>query len=133
MSRLVASICFVGVFFVKGQSISDINANNIMAYYYSGNLIKTTEAKSNSEGLIIQIGNDNNAEISLIDDKVTTMQLGDNNTIFYQDRNALQSSIMSINLQGNNNSVEVLGSNSISDGMSIEIIGNDKTVLVENK
>ncbi|MGV4413407.1 hypothetical protein [Chryseobacterium sp. T1] len=133
MSRLVTSICIMGVFLVKGQSISDINANNIMAYYASGSLMKIIEANTNSASLVIQKGNNNNTEISLIDDKVAAMQLGDNNAIFYQDKNAAQSSTMSISLQGDNNLVEVLGSNSISNGMSIEIIGNDKTVLVENK
>lgn len=123
----------MGVFLVKGQSISDINANNIMAYYASGSLMKIIEANTNSASLVIQKGNNNNTEISLIDDKVAAMQLGDNNAIFYQDKNAAQSSTMSISLQGDNNLVEVLGSNSISNGMSIEIIGNDKTVLVENK
>lgn len=132
MFRLVTSLCFIGVFLVKGQSISDINANNVMIYMASDNFMKINEAH-NSANLVIQKGNDNNADIFLIDDKVTTMQLGDNNNLYYQDGRALQSSTMIISMQGNNNVVEVVGSNSISNGMSIEIIGNDKTVLVENK
>lgn len=133
MSRLVTSICFIGVFLVKGQSISDINANNIMDYYTTGNFMKNNETRPNSASIVIQEGNYNNAEIFLIDDKINTMQLGNDNNIFYQDGSALQSSTMTISMQGNNNLVEVVGSNSISNGMSIEIIGNDKTVLVENR
>lgn len=132
MSRLVTSICFIGVFLVKGQSISDINAGNIMTYYASGSLSSIMEVNG-SASVIIQEGHNNNAEIFLIDDKVTTMQLGNNNAVFYQDGKASQPSTMSISMQGNNNMVEVSGSNSISNGMSIEIIGSGKTVLVENR
>ena len=132
MSRLVTSICFIGVFLVKGQSISVINAGNIMTYYASGSLSSIMEVNG-SASVIIQEGHNNNAEIFLIDDKVTTMQLGNNNAVFYQDGKASQPSTMSISMQGNNNMVEVSGSNSISNGMSIEIIGSGKTVLVENR
>lgn len=127
---LFISLFIISGFFVKGQSILDINASNVVSYLASGNV---NLINNDIRSFVIQEGNHNNADIFLIDDKIITVQLGNNNSIFYQDGQALQSSIMSLNVKGDNNLVEVIGSNSISNGMSIDIIGNDKVVLIENR
>lgn len=133
MSKLVTSICVIGVIIVKAQSFSDIDSENIMQFLANYSISQNVKDDANSQSIIIQHGNDNVTDLFLINDKVNALQLGDNNTTYYRDSNAAQVSEMTISLQGNNNLVQVEGSNSISNGMGIEIIGNNKAVFVENK
>ncbi|SFH86973.1 hypothetical protein [Halpernia frigidisoli] len=127
--KIFISLIFFSVL-AKSQSnqFQQINSSNI------GALMSISGENSIivSENVLSQIGNYNIAKINLIDDKVNLQQNGNRNELYYRDNNGLQSSSINIIENGINNYIDVNGSNSISDGMTIKITGDNRTVIVRN-
>lgn len=124
---------------LKAQQIHLINASNVMK------VMKTMEAKQNEEGkkapggsnnMSIQIGQKNTLDVNLLDDQIRTIQLGSNNFIHFKDehfdKQPTGGNTIQIQLKGEANRAEVRGSNSISNGMSIEVIGTRSLIEVKN-
>ncbi|MBP2619274.1 hypothetical protein [Chryseobacterium jejuense] len=105
-----------------------VNSNTIL------NLITRQNMEMNaSYSNIIQIGNDNNAELSLNNKTIITVkQLGDYNALYFINSFAEKEAKAAIITQGSNNIIDVTGSNSISDGMQINVKGDNKTVFMRN-
>lgn len=86
-----------------------------------------------SHSNVIQIGDFNNAELSLNDrTHIAVKQLGDYNTLYFINSFTDRETRTSITTQGNNNIIDVTGSNSISEGMQINMKGDNKTVFMRN-
>jgi hypothetical protein len=82
---------------------------------------------------VIQIGDFNNAELSLnARTSIAVKQLGDYNTLYFINSFTDKETKTSITTQGNNNIIDVTGSNSISEGMQINMKGDHKTVFMRN-
>ncbi|MDR6528010.1 hypothetical protein J2787_003429 [Chryseobacterium rhizosphaerae] len=82
---------------------------------------------------VIQIGDFNNAELSLnARTSIAVKQLGDYNTLYFINSFTDKETKASITTQGNNNIIDVTGSNSISEGMQINMKGDNKTVFMRN-
>ncbi|MDC8101383.1 hypothetical protein [Chryseobacterium rhizosphaerae] len=82
---------------------------------------------------VIQIGDFNNAELSLnARTSIAVKQLGDYNTLYFINSFTDKETKASITTQGNNNIIDVTGSNSISEGMQINMKGDHKTVFMRN-
>ncbi|MDR6544020.1 hypothetical protein J2810_000042 [Chryseobacterium rhizosphaerae] len=82
---------------------------------------------------VIQIGDFNNAELSLnARTGIAVKQLGDYNTLYFINSFTDKETKASITTQGNNNIIDVTGSNSISEGMQINMKGDHKTVFMRN-
>ncbi|REC73714.1 hypothetical protein DRF57_16560 [Chryseobacterium rhizosphaerae] len=82
---------------------------------------------------IIQIGDFNNAELSLnARTSIAVKQLGDYNTLYFINSFTDKETKAGITTQGNNNIIDVTGSNSISEGMQINMKGDNKTVFMRN-
>lgn len=82
---------------------------------------------------VIQIGDFNNAELSLnARTSIAVKQLGDYNTLYFINSFTDKETKTSITTQGNNNIIDVTGSNSISEGMQINMKGDNKTVFMRN-
>jgi hypothetical protein len=105
-----------------------INSNTIF------NLIARQQADQTSFGSnIIQIGEYNNAELSLnARTHIAVKQLGDFNTLFFINSFTDKEIKAAVTAQGNNNIIDVTGSNSISDGIQINVKGDNKTVFMRN-
>ena len=59
-------------------------------------------------------------------------QVGNYNTTFFNNQNENQKTDQQINVKGSNNHVDITGSNSISEGMIINLKQNDKMVFIRN-
>jgi len=105
-----------------------INSNTIF------NLIARQQIDQTSYGTnIIQMGDYNNAELSLnARTNIAVKQLGDFNTLYFINSFTDKESKAAITAQGNNNIIDVTGSNSISDGVQINVKGDNKTVFMRN-
>lgn len=105
-----------------------INSNTIF------NLIARQQIDQTSYGTnIIQMGDYNNAELSLnARTNIAVKQLGDFNTLYFINSFTDKETKAAITAQGNNNIIDVTGSNSISDGIQINVKGNNKTVFMRN-
>lgn len=105
-----------------------VNSNTIF------NLIARQQTDQSSYGSdIIQIGDYNNAELSLnARTNIIVRQLGDFNTLYFINSFTDKETKAAITSQGNNNIIDVTGSNSISDGIQINVKGDNKTVFMRN-
>jgi len=105
-----------------------INSNTIF------NLIARQQTDQTSFGSnIIQIGEYNNAELSLnARTHIAVKQLGDFNTFYFINSFTDKETKAAVTTQGNNNIIDVTGSNSISDGIQINVKGDNKTVFMRN-
>ncbi|KYH04623.1 MULTISPECIES: hypothetical protein [Chryseobacterium] len=105
-----------------------VNSNTIF------NLIARQQTDQSSYGSdIIQIGDYNNAELSLnTRTNIIVRQLGDFNTLYFINSFTDKETKAAITAQGNNNIIDVTGSNSISDGIQINVKGDNKTVFMRN-
>lgn len=82
---------------------------------------------------IIQTGNNNNAVLSINDKTdIAVKQLGDYNTLNYINSFTDTETKTTITAQGNNNIIDITGSNSISDGLQIHVKGDNKTIFMRN-
>lgn len=82
---------------------------------------------------IIQMGDHNNAELSLnARTAITVKQLGDYNALFFINSFTDKETQTAITTQGSNNIIDITGSNSISDGIQINVKGDNKTVFMRN-
>ncbi|WP_284461388.1 hypothetical protein [Chryseobacterium sp.] len=103
-----------------------INSNTIF------NMI-TMQNMDQDLSYVIQIGDFNNAELSLnARTSIAVKQLGDYNTLYFINSFTDKETKASITTQGNNNIIDVTGSNSISEGMQINMKGDNKTVFMRN-
>lgn len=105
-----------------------INSNTIF------NLIARQQTDQSSYGSnIIQMGDYNNAELSLnARTNIVVKQLGDFNTLYFINSFTDKETKAAVTAQGNNNIIDVTGSNSISDGIQINVKGDNKTVFMRN-
>ncbi|UKB78693.1 hypothetical protein [Chryseobacterium sp. MEBOG07] len=105
-----------------------INSNTIF------NLIARQQIDQSSYGSnIIQIGDYNNAELSLnTRTSIVVKQMGDFNTLYFINSFTDKETKAAVTAQGNNNIIDVTGSNSISDGIQINVKGDNKTVFMRN-
>ena len=82
---------------------------------------------------IIQIGDYNNAEFSLnVRTYVAVWQMGDFNTLYFINSFTDKETKTAVTTQGNNNIIDITGSNTVSDGMQINVKGDNKTIFMRN-
>ncbi|KMQ60349.1 hypothetical protein ACM46_19035 [Chryseobacterium angstadtii] len=82
---------------------------------------------------VIQMGDYNNAELSLnAKTNMTVQQLGDYNTLYFINSFTDKETKTAVTTQGNNNIIDITGSNSVSDGMQINVKGDNKTIFMRN-
>lgn len=82
---------------------------------------------------VIQVGDFNNTELSLnAKTNISVMQAGDYNTLYFINSFTDTETKAAVTAQGNNNIIDITGSNSISDGMEIKVKGDNKTIFMRN-
>lgn len=85
---------------------------------------------STSGTLVVQSGNYN--QVAIESKQMQVNQAGDYQSLYYTETSKLESSNMNINMEGANNYIEIYGNNSIMENMSINVKGNDRSVIVRN-
>ncbi|SIQ27326.1 hypothetical protein SAMN05880574_10941 [Chryseobacterium sp. RU37D] len=105
-----------------------INSNTIMNVISVGNPDPTVSYSN-----IMQIGNNNYTGLSInANTDIAIKQAGDYNTLLYINSFNHEETKTVISEQGNNNIIDITGSNSISDGMQIHVKGDNKTIFIRN-
>ena len=109
-------------------SLDNINSNNILQ------IIETPLMEKNNYSAIVQIGENNTVEKSVLSnlDEVKIYQIGDYNTTYYIDASHRENVKTHINTIGNNNYIDMVGSNSISENIKINVTGDDKMIFIRN-
>lgn len=79
---------------------------------------------------IVQTGNYN--QVAIETQQMQVNQAGDYQHLYYTETSKLESSNMNVNMEGANNYIEVYGNNSIMENMSINVQGNDRSVIIRN-
>ncbi|MFC3161029.1 hypothetical protein SAMN05443633_101108 [Chryseobacterium arachidis] len=110
---------------IDWDKINSNNAVNIIA-------LQNTDPKATYSN-IIQEGNANHADL-YINSKtdIVVKQLGDYNTLYFVNSFTDTETKTAITTQGHNNIIDITGSNSISDGLQINVKGDNKTIFMRN-
>ncbi|WP_246008776.1 hypothetical protein [Chryseobacterium lactis] len=104
-----------------------INSNTI--FNMMGRQITDQDTYSN----VIQMGDYNTADLSLnAKTNINVKQLGDYNALYFNNSFTDKETKSNITAQGNNNIIDITGSNSISEGLQINVKGDNKTVFMRN-
>ncbi|WP_265131572.1 hypothetical protein [Chryseobacterium oranimense] len=92
-----------------------------------------TEQQALYGSSVLQTGDYNNAELFLNPKtNIAVQQSGDFNTLYFINSFTDQETKTAITAQGNNNIIDITGSNSVSDGMQINVKGDNKTIFMRN-
>ncbi|OCA72700.1 hypothetical protein BBH99_03005 [Chryseobacterium contaminans] len=124
----VFALCMVLPLQAQKIDWDKVNSNTIL------NLINRQNMEMNAGySDIIQMGDYNNTELSLNNRTIITVkQLGDYNALYFINSFADKETKAAIITQGSNNIIDVTGSNSISDGIQINVKGDNRTVFMRN-
>lgn len=131
MKNLFTFLCFFFAYLGFAQvNSSSINSLNVLDYYQRNYQVQ--EPVNASQSIVLQIGNENIVEVrDQRQEYLELSQVGNDNTIYFTNPNNYPTNA-EINIQGSGNYVDILGSNSISDGMKININANDMTIYMRN-
>ncbi|MDP9960679.1 hypothetical protein [Chryseobacterium lathyri] len=119
------------VLYMQAQQLDwdKLNSNTVLSLM----AIQQTEQQRLYGSSIIQIGDYNNAELSLnARTNIAIQQLGDFNTLYFINSFTDKETKTAVTAQGNNNIIDITGSNSVSDGMQVNIKGDNKTIFMRN-
>ncbi|MFV0152275.1 hypothetical protein OBK24_02975 [Empedobacter falsenii] len=126
--------CILFFLFIKlslmAQDFEAVNSNTVLDFISKSEENNFSGYYSN----IYQIGNDNLVNVLMQNSAISIQQEGNQNSLFFNSghTNGIYNSL-DIYMRGNYNRIEVTGVNSISNGMSIELLGNNKTVIINNR
>lgn len=133
-TKIVSTLFLVCIIPICAQQISfeNINSNNALAII--SQIQSVPQSAKNSVTKTIQYGNKNYAEISTNNKaELSTSQIGEYNYLNFNNSFEKESQVKStITAQGNNNIIDITGSNSISEKMQIHVKGDNKTIFIRN-
>lgn len=133
ITRISTIFLLVVAFFASSQQIyfENVNSNNALAIITQ--LQPTPQEATNSEIISYQYGNHNFSEI-YINSKtdVSTIQIGDYNYLNFNNMFDKKSADPTITTQGNNNIIDITGSNSISEKIQLHVKGDNMTIFMRN-
>ncbi|UHO40844.1 hypothetical protein H5J24_17215 [Chryseobacterium capnotolerans] len=125
----VLALCMVLPLQAQEIDWDKVNSNTVFNLITRQNMEMNTGYSSN----IVQMGDYNNAELSLNNKTIITVsQLGDYNALYFINSFTDKETKAAIITQGSNNIIDVTGSNSISDGIQINVRGDNRTVFMRN-
>lgn len=124
----VLALCMVLPLQAQEIDWDKVNSNTIF------NLVTRQNIDMNaSYSNIIQLGDYNKAELSLNNKTIITVkQLGDYNALYFINSFSEKETKAAIITQGSNNIIDITGSNSISNGIQINVKGDNRTVFMRN-
>ena len=130
MKNLLAILFLLLSFFYKAQqkvSFEELNSQNVLQAFGGAGI-------GNSAGFmqVLQIGNGNDIKIYDKNPKqVSISQIGNENQTLYINTSNTPSAA-TINTKGNSNYVDMVGSNSISENMKININNSNMIIFIRN-
>ena len=133
ITRISTIFLLVVAFFASAQQISFENINSDNALAIITQVQPAPQEATNSEIISYQYGNHNFSEIytnSKTD--VSTIQIGDYNYLNFNNAFNKKSANPTISTQGNNNIIDITGSNSISEKIQFHVKGDNMTIFMRN-
>ena len=133
ITRISTIFLLVVAFFASAQQISFENINSDNALAIITQVQPAPQEATNSEIISYQYGNHNFSEIytnSKTD--VSTIQIGDYNYLNFNNMFDKKSANPTITTQGNNNIIDITGSNSISEKIQLHVKGDNMTIFMRN-
>lgn len=116
---------------LKSQQVewNQINSNSVLDLA----ILQVADNNHTSYSNILQIGDSNNIE-AMINAKTNIMiqQLGDYNSLYFNNSFSDTKTKNVINTQGNNNIIDITGSNSVSENMKVNVKGDNMTIFMRN-
>ncbi|WP_332032929.1 hypothetical protein [Kaistella sp.] len=118
---------------VTGQQFSFENINSKNAMAIVAQIQDNSISPKNYEVTTVQYGTHNFAEIyANSNTNLSALQLGDYNYINFNNVFEKTRASAVITTQGNNNIIDVVGSNSISEKMQLHVKGDNMTIYMRN-
>ena len=136
MNALTRFFFYLGFLFLSFSSLksqqvewNQINSNNVLDLA----ILQAADNNHTSYSNILQIGDSNNIE-AMINAKTNIMiqQLGDYNSLYFNNSFSDTKTKNVINTQGNNNIIDITGSNSVSENMKVNVKGDNMTIFMRN-
>lgn len=125
------AILLYGGLSAQNISLSQLNSNNILDFYRQ-TLVSQETGAFVSKDIVLQIGNGNTVELAdRTPNHIILSQVGDYNTTYFVNPNNFPTNA-EISVKGSGNHIDITGSNSISEGMRININANDMTIFMRN-
>lgn len=114
----------------KNISFEELTSQNVLKLFGSNN--STINATTGFNSNVVQVGNNNEVQIYDFNPKqVFISQIGnENKTVFVNSSN--KPSEATINSMGNSNYIDMVGSNSISEKMKINIKDSNMIIFIRN-
>jgi hypothetical protein len=115
---------------LKSQQMdwNQINSSTVL-----GVIANQAPDQSISYSNVTQEGNFNNADLSLnAKTAISVKQVGDNNSFYFNNSFTEKEVKTAVTTQGNNNSIDITGSNSISEGLKLNVQGDNMTIFMRN-
>ena len=133
LTKIILSLFLMCSVYNYAQQISfeSIDSNNVLNIL--SQQLNLPDHPTNSEVIVTQYGDENHAEIrtnSKTD--LTALQFGDYNYLNFDNSFQNDKAKSTITAQGNNNIIDVTGSNSISEKMQIHVKGDNMTIFMRN-
>lgn len=128
---IILVLIFSQLISAQNISFNDVNSSNVLELYrqsQAGNMPQEMK----SMDIMVQIGEGN--IIQLIDKTpnfIELVQTGNYNTTLFINPNNYPTNA-EIKINGSGNYIDITGSNSISDGMKMNINANDMTIFMRN-
>lgn len=118
---------------VTGQQFSFDNINSKNAMAIVAQIQDNSISTKNYELTTVQYGTQNFAEIyANSNTNLSALQLGDYNYLNFNNVFEKTRASAVITTQGNNNIIDVVGSNSISEKMQLHVKGDNMTIYMRN-
>lgn len=127
----IVSIIFFHSIDAQEITINHINSSNILEYYQQNEILRQ-QLQIKSIDIAIQIGDGNIIEsFDKAPKYLEVIQSGNYNTTYFINPNNFPTNAQ-ITINGSGNYIDITGSNSISDGMKMNINANDMTIFMRN-
>jgi len=131
MKNILSTIfALLGTLTVSAQQADNSLTNNKEAQKVHPETLILNGLNTMSGTYVIQTGNYNQVDIE--SQQMQVNQTGDHQLLYYTETSKLEPSNMNINMEGANNYIEIYGNNSIMENMSINVQGNDRSVIIRN-
>lgn len=131
--KIFITLALLSTMLAKSQQI-DWNRINSQTAVDIINLQTADQSLSvSSISQVAQVGNSNTADLSInAKTNIVVQQFGDQNSIYFNNAFSSKEAKTAITTQGNNNMVDITGSNSVSEGMHLNVKGENLTVFMRN-
>ncbi|MCU7619013.1 hypothetical protein NZ698_17685 [Chryseobacterium sp. PBS4-4] len=131
--KIFITLVLLSTMLAKSQQVdwNRINSETAINIINAQNTDPSLQTSSVSQ--VVQIGDLNNADLR-INSKTNIMvqQFGDQNSIYFNNAFSSKEAKTAITTQGDNNIVDITGTNSISDKMHLNVQGDNMAVFMRN-